>query len=144
MEMEWSKFINHHFVDEDVWVTVPPQESEHELLLESPELNGDDMPETPTVFTPSDIRINFQVREREEGDGSGSLVQKFSPPMVLRVGITDLAKQAAQSKNRRLQLAFWDGSEWVPFTREKHLFRLTPKYGIAVIRDWGDPPVAWG
>lgn len=120
----------------DVWVTVPAQDSDGTLDIQQIDLPAV-MPGTPTVFEPSDIRINFQVLK------DGVTLQKFSPPMVLRVAITDTARERA-AETGRLRLAFWDGSEWVLFTKRKHLFRLTPHFGIAVIRDWGDPAVAWG
>lgn len=130
--------VERHFVLEggDVWVTVPAQDVDGTLEIQSLDLPAE-MPGTPTVFEPCDIRINFQVLK------DGGLVERFSPPMVLRVAITDKARARA-AETGQLRLAYWDGVQWVPFTKEKHLFHLTSKHGIAVIRDWGDPAVAWG
>ena len=135
---DWKEFIDEVYDDVGVWVTVPRQENGRLLRIQRDEIPDEaETPETPTVFKPIDRRINFQV----VGD-DGCPVQRFSPPMVLRVRITPAAQELAQSG--RLQLAFWDGVKWVPFTKRKHLFHLTSKHGIAVIRDWGDPTVAWG
>jgi hypothetical protein len=137
--MEMNGGAERHFELEggDVWVTVPAQDSGGALEIQQITELPPGMRGTPTVFEPCDIRINFQVLK------GGSPVQKFSPPMVLRVAITDQARARAADTGR-LRLAYWDGSEWVLFTKRKHLFHLTPEYGIAVIRDWGDPAVAWG
>jgi hypothetical protein len=138
---DWREFIDEAYDEEGVWVTVPRQANGRLVRIERKTL-PEDTPGTPTVFEPKDIRINFQVWEQLDG-GSSQILQKLNPPMVLRVAITDKARDwAAQSG--QLRLAFWDGSEWVLFTKRKHLFHLTPNHGIAVIRDWGDPAVAWG
>jgi len=61
-------------------------------------------------------------------------VQKFNPRMTLRV----------RRRGKPTKLAYHDGKTWVVFTDVDHKFSLTDKSGIAYIRDWGDPPVAWG
>jgi len=144
--MNWESLIHEAYEDEGVWVTIPPQDSGHFMWFEKVSDPLDTIPTemlgTPGVFQPSDIRIGFQVWE-QLADGSSQIMQKFSPPMVLRVKITPRALEEKKIPGP-LRLAFWDGSEWELFTELKHLFRLTPKSGIAVIRDWGDPMVAWG
>jgi hypothetical protein len=136
---DWREFIDEAYEDVGVWVTVPRQEDGKLLKIQRDPLPDEgETPETPTVFNPIDRRINFQVVGED-----GYPVQRFSPPMVLRVGITQAARDRA-TQSGQLRLAFWDGAKWVPFTKRKHFFHLTSKYGIAVIRDWGDPAVAWG
>jgi hypothetical protein len=139
MGNDWKEFIDEVYEDVGVWVTVPRQEKGQLLQIQRLELPDEaETPETPTVFKPIDRLINFQVVGQD-----GRPVQRFSPPMVLRVRITEAARNwAAQSG--QLRLAFWDGVKWVPFTKRKHLFHLTSDHGLAVIRDWGDPAVAWG
>lgn len=50
-----------------------------------------------------------------------------------------------------MELAFWNGDEWIVFTEEKHQFELQPDakgkgggYGVALISHWGDPNIGWG
>jgi hypothetical protein len=83
--------------------------------------------------------INFHVAE----DDGTTLVHRFSPPMVLRVGITQ-AELDLVAEGDELKLAYWDGSRWVVFTKEEHQFELHSEWAIALIRHWGDPGVGWG
>lgn len=98
-------------------------------------------------FRPLRVVINFQVEDETK---SGELITDFNPPFELRVRYTPADALAAQKAGLPLVLAFWDGSTWVKFTAEKHSFRLEPDAqggggaGIALIRNWGDPNVAWG
>jgi hypothetical protein len=107
-----------------------------------------DMPAAPGKFQPARLVINFGVVEEDHDD---IFVTEFDPPIELRVRYTQGDLQRAQQDGQSLTLAFWNGSEWVPFTQQKHQFRLEPSgqgqsggLGVATIRNWGDPPVGWG
>jgi hypothetical protein len=121
-----------------VWVTVPTQADPRPLAIVASEPEA--WPETPTVFQPVELVINFEVREGPE-ESPGSVVHYFSPPLLLRVEIPPGLEPEVR---RKLKLAFWRDNRWVPFTKEKHHFQMHSHFATAVIQDWGDPTVAWG
>ena len=134
-ELTWGKRIDKHFAEEGVWVTVPPQNSGYELAIRKKRMPPRaEMPEDPTEFAPKIFVINFEVLQRENDGAPISIVEKFSPRMKLKVTRRDNYRKLACLLGRR----------WDVFTEKDHDFRLTPNSGIAFIRDWGDPPVAWG
>jgi hypothetical protein len=132
--------VEKHFEDKGVWVVVPTQARARPLrIVELDDSDLADMPATPNVFGPDRVVISFQVEE----EGNGCPVDGFSPPMVLMVEFAeqdlDLVKQGHE-----LKLAFWDGSRWVVFTKEKHQLEMHSRFAIALIRHWGDPTVGAG
>jgi hypothetical protein len=139
MEPSQSHTVERHFEEEKVWVTVPMQANARALLISDPLEFPEDTPATPGVFELTRPVINFQVTEDDES----TLVHNFSPPMVLRVQITE-AEFLQVAAGYELKLGFWDGTRWVPFTKEKHHFELHAHFAIALIRHWGDPGVGWG
>ena len=129
--------IEHNFGDE-VWVTVPTQVSGRELALKTGTIPSDILDKkVPYGFEPIHPVINFQV------DDSSGEVMYFVPPMILRVKVPD-EWQVSPKAGLQLKLAYWNGTKWTVFTKRKHQFHLGPEYAIAVIRQWGDPTVAWG
>jgi hypothetical protein len=76
-------------------------------------------------------------------------VQNFDPPIEVRIYYTDSDVNYAGSK-KRIKMAFWDGNMWIPFTAKHqfHIFEYPYKnwagFGIAIIREWIDPPIALG
>jgi hypothetical protein len=132
--------VERYYPDEDVWVTIPTQAKARILIISDPlEIKPlDDTPATPNVFEPFRTVINFQVEEED-----GTVVHRFSPPIILRVAFTD-EDLAQVGEGKEFGMAFWDGSRWVPFTKEKHHFQLHSRFAVAVIRDWGDPSVSLG
>lgn len=129
----------------DVRVTVPTQRKKAKVekltkdtSLEQRELAG---------FKPIRVVFNFQVVDE---DNPQTILTEFDPKFELRVRYTPADSRAAQAVNKPLALAYWDGSTWVKFTREKHEFRLEPDaqgsggFGVAMIGSWGDPNIVWG
>jgi len=129
----------------NVRVTLPTQKKKAkvEKLAIDPDLERRET----ARFKPSRVVINFQVVDEDDPQ---TVLTEFDPKFELRVRYTPADSQAAQSANKSLTLAYWDGSTWVIFTQEKHEFRLEPDahgqggFGIAMIKSWGDPPIAWG
>jgi hypothetical protein len=75
-------------------------------------------------------------------------VKEFDPPIVLRVRYT---AEDFEKAGKKPWLWFWNGEEWLRFSREKHHFWLMRdwlmKYGgwgVVNISHWGDPTIAWG
>lgn len=128
-----------YFEEENVVVTVPTQAVRRVLSIVLLDPDPNELPATPNVFEPTRRVINFEVRE---SDGE-ALVQKFSPPMVLQVGIgeDELGLVAA---GYELKLAYWDGSRWVVFTKEEHQLEFHSDFAIVLVRHWGDATVGWG
>jgi hypothetical protein len=135
-----SHVTERYFPSEDVWVTVPTQARARTLVIsESLGIKPlADTPATPNVFEPIRTVINFEVREED-----GTVVHRLSPPMILRVAFTEQDLEQVGEGNE-LGMAFWDGSRWVPFTKEEHHFQLHSRFAVAVIREWGDPSVGLG
>lgn len=109
---------------------------------------GIPMKTAPGEFQPFRLVINLVMVDAAQ---PGNQVDVFDPPIEVRIRYTadDLAQ--AKEAGRTLSLGFWDGTQWIRFTPEKHQFRLkalsTPDaggWGIVNISHWGDPTHAWG
>lgn len=138
-ELDTSHTVERYFENEKVRVTIPHQAVARPLIISDPMEFPPDPPPTPGVFIKTQWAINFQVTE----DDGSTIVHRFNPPLVLRVDIPPEEIERALA-GEDLKLAFWEGSRWLPFTKEKHHFQLHSEFAIALIRHWGDPPVAWG
>jgi hypothetical protein len=108
----------------------------------------DKMPAAPGGFQPHRVVINVAL---EDEDNPGEFVEVIEVPFELRVRYTRGDLERLQREGGALRLAFWDGSQWVVFTPEKHSFELQPSdqgdgggYGVVRISHWGDPNVSWG
>lgn len=84
----------------------------------------------------------------ENADRPGEEVSQFEPAITLRVRYT--AKDVRDAGDRDPVLGFWDGAKWVKF-KEKHQFHLEASgpgqaggFGVVVLSNWIDPPLAWG
>lgn len=104
------------------------------------------MPAVAGGFQPVRLVINLKLADTMHPN---SKLLKFEPPIEFHVRYTkaDLAKIGSG----QLSLGFWDGTQWVRFTKASHKFRLirweeAKGRGLAVvsISEWGDPPVAVG
>ncbi len=134
--------------DEGVAVDVPPQKSRVRVRkVKLPLLTERDMPARGD-FRPGRLVINFEL---VDDDAPDTVLTEFDPPFELRVRYTQADLDRAAAANRPLRLAFWDGSDWVVFTPEKHGFELQPDekpgrggIGFARIARWSDPAVGWG
>ncbi len=137
------------FPDEGVRVTVPAQKDKKTLrAVKLPLGTLGSMPGAPGRFQPERLVINFAL---EEEGKPGTYLTEFDPPIELRVRYTKADHDRASRAGHTLKLAFWDGGKWVPFTPQKHQFRLEPDanpnkggHGVAVISRWDDPPIGWG
>lgn len=108
----------------------------------------DRMPAAPGGFQPSRVVVNIAL---EDEDRPGKYLEVIDPPFELRVRYTRGDLESAKKAGGELRLAFWDGSQWVVFTAEKHHFELQPSgnedgggYGVVLLSRWGDPNVSWG
>jgi hypothetical protein len=137
-----------NFNAEGVTVTVPAQKNKKGKVVKLLVGSLNDMRPVPGGFQPRRLVINVVV---EDEDAPGTYRAEFDPPLELKVRYTKADQDLAQRAGRPLTLAFWDGSQWVRFTRAKHQFELQPDanpqsggLGSVKISRWGDPPVAWG
>jgi hypothetical protein len=105
------------------------------------------MPAAPGGFQPHRVVINVAL---EDEDNPGEFMEAIDMPFELSIRYTRGDLERAQREGGALRLAFWDGSQWVVFTPEKHSFELQPSaqgdggYGVVRISRWGDPNVSWG
>lgn len=91
--------------------------------------------------------INLVLHDRDDPE---NYLTEFDPPFEIQVRYTADDLREANTRGSELKLAFWNGSDWILFTQEKHNFELHPNAdpstgGIATakISSWGDPPIAW-
>jgi hypothetical protein len=82
-------------------------------------------------------------------DDEDKHVSKYPQEIELRVKYTKDIKGKADGRGKKLKLAYWDGDNWICFTKKKHGFKLIEitkdeGFGIAKIKEWPDPPIAWG
>jgi len=139
--------IHHEFTEEGVIVHVPSlARSVLVQKLDLPPLES--MPAVPGGFQPFRVVINLKVVDAARPD---SEVTEFEVPIEVRVRYTAADLKKAAEIGKPLSLGFWDGSQWIRFTTEKHQFRLesgpTPEaggWGIVNISRWADPTKAWG
>ena len=135
-----------HFEQEGVEVNVP-QPARKIKALSLPRQALKNMPAKPGGFQPGRVVINIALVYEDAPD---EFLTEFDSPFELRVRYTPGDLRRAQQSNQPLQLAFWDGSDWVVFTPSKHNFELVPEergeggYGVVQLSHWGDPNIAWG
>jgi hypothetical protein len=142
-----DKEVKTDFTDEGVTITVQGQKKKVKVK-KLPVGKMDDMKPVPGGFRPTRAVINFSLVLDEDPDTE---VIEFDPPFELRIRYTRGDMNHAEKEGRELSLAYWDGEEWVRFTKEKHQFELQPDdvpqrggYGVALISRWSDPPISWG
>ena len=136
------------FTEEGATVNVPEQKDGKKVKIEKlPKDSLDKMKPKKGGFKPGRGVFNFQVVDE---DDPSKVLATFDPPFELRVRYTKADEKRAQEAGKPLELAFWNGSEWIIFTKDKHQFKLEPDSkgsggeGVAKISNWGDPNVAWG
>ncbi len=106
-----------------------------------------DMPGNPDGFTPNRLVINL-VYELETKPGDW--LTEFDPPLEVQIRYKAEDDNNAKALGKKLAIAFWNGSEWIEFTKAKHDLKITADAsgggGIAVfkIKHWGDPSISWG
>jgi hypothetical protein len=127
----------------EVEVSVPEQKKDRQLVVKGkPFTSLDEF--TGGEFTPFRPVIRLRL---EEATKPGVEVTHFDPAITIRVRYTP--KDLKDAGNKGLVLGYWDG-QWIRF-KEKHQFRLEPNepagaggFGVVVLSDWVDPPLAWG
>jgi len=140
----------HRFEAEGVAIRIRAQ-SRPVKVRKLPLLRREDYPPKQGDFIPARLVINFEIVYED-----GSLPPEFTPPFELEVRYTAEDLERARAAGGSPSLWFFNGDEWVPFTKEKHHFRLVPDrlslegqlvetggFGVAYIRNWADPPVGW-
>lgn len=135
------------FTQEGVIVNVPGQVRKALVQkLDIPPLES--MPAIPGGFKPFRTVINLKVMDASQPD---SELAVFDPPIEVRVRYTHADQKKAGEIGKPLSLGFWDGSQWIRFTPEKHQFRLEPGpspeaggWGVVNISHWADPTKGWG
>ncbi len=103
------------------------------------------MPGNPGGFTPKRLVINLVYELETKPD---DWLTEFDPPLEVKIRYKADDEKNAKAMGKKLAIAFWNGSEWIEFTKAKHGLKITgdAKGGVAVfkIKHWGDPPVSWG
>ncbi len=136
-----------NFDSEGVEVTLPTQRKETRVV-KLPLGSLQNMKPQVGGFQPGRLVINVVG---EFMDAPGTAIQEFDPPLQLKINYSPADHEFAHKENKPMKLAFWNGNAWVPFTSEKHQYKLYPNanpssggYAMVVIRSWGDPPISWG
>ena len=108
-------------------------------------------PNTPkdSEFQPKRLIMNVGLADAVY---SKNYKKIFIGQLILHVRFTPQdVENALDANSTDPVLAYWDGTTWVRFTEEEHEFTLyydqgkdDEGVGIAKIRHWGDPEIAWG
>jgi len=137
------------FDNDETVITVKPQLSNKKVkIVKLKSKKMSEVPKKEDVFRPGRLVINFAGKDE---DNSGQFMTRFDPPLEVRIKFKK-ADQDRVAADEELKLAFWSeiSNDWVLFTADKHQFELKLNasgeggVGIAHIKDWGDPQIAWG
>jgi hypothetical protein len=135
------------FRKESVIVKFPGQ-ARHVQVQRLALLTIESMPAVPGGFHPFRVVINLKIVDAAQPDREVSV---FDPPIEVRVRYTAADLASAEAAGGLLCLGFWDGTQWIRFTPEKHQFHLESGassgaggWGVVSISHWGDPTHAWG
>ena len=135
------------FADEGATVIVPDQPKKMRAA-KRPLGKLEEMKSKTGVFKPWRLVFNFEM---EDEDNPGTFVSEFETPLELRIHYTHGDLQQAEKAKKPLRLGYWDGSDWVVFSEEKHLFkqvadREANSGGELVVQltRWSDPPIGIG
>jgi hypothetical protein len=144
--------VEEEFADKHVQVTLPWQGYAARVLrLPYPPL--DEMPpiEVGGQPWPRSVLLNVVVARQDNPD---ALVTQFNPPLVLKMAYsTEDLERAKEFKLDYPVFGFWDGCQWVLFTREKHNLSYEPSpdptleiagYASVELAAWNDPAIAKG
>ena len=140
--------LTRRFKNGDVEVIIPDQKK---VPVDVREVSAPSLEQTPPVhigFHPFRIVIGLEYFDpTHENAGVG----QFDPPLEVHIRYTAQDLAIATNARRALRLGFWDGTRWLLFTESKHDFRLEPDqapgtggWGKVKVKDWNDPPKAWG
>ena len=137
------------FDAEGVSVKVPVQKKRIKIKAKKLPLGAlENMKPVKGGFQPKRLVLNLGLVDE---DDPSTILTEFDPPIELRVRYTKADLDHAGREGKPLSLAYWYGNQWITFTEEKHQFELLPNanpetggFGVALISNWGDPPIAWG
>lgn len=142
--MKGKKF---DFADEGATVTIPEQRKKLKVV-KRPLGKLEDMKSKPGGFKPWRLVFNFEIEDEEN---PGTFVSEFDTPLELRVRYTHGDIEKADKASKPLRLGYWDGSDWVVFSEQKHKFEVLPdadaKSGgelVVQLSRWADPPIGIG
>ena len=102
-----------------------------------------DMPATPGVFSPYNLRINIAFYKEDDLD---TPLVELDEPAELRIGFTEDDLTHADGKGSVLQLAYWKGKKWNLLEYDVGAATFPDYVGDLVVQitAWGDPPIAMG
>jgi hypothetical protein len=102
-----------------------------------------DMPATPGVFSPNNLRINIVFYKEKKPD---KYLDDLGAEVEIRVGYKQSDLDHAAEQGEELQLAYWKGKKWNPleFVQEDPTFPGYVGDAVVKISKWGDPPIALG
>lgn len=127
------------------YVLVPTQKNGKEIIAENKGFLHTHYKRKTTKFESIRRIANIVFYEK----GTKNPVTTFDPPIEIRVNYTLNIIKKSKKRKKPLQLAYWDGSDWVIISDEAHQYVIYPSKfrHIAEAKIWswvGDPPVAWG
>ena len=140
------------FPDKHVHVTVPWQGYAVKILRvpypppgELPSIKVADRP------WPHQVLLNVVVARQEDHD---VLVTHYDPPLTLKMAYSMEALERAKEAGLEYPVfGFWDGCQWVLFTKEKHRLSYDNAsdptaeiagYAMVELAAWNDPAIAHG
>ena len=140
------------FPNRGVVIIVPRQKISEPIRVKTRDTpNWTTMQATQDVFHAQSESINFEVVYNTDKQ-----LDKFDPPIELKVYFTYQDLKLAAEENQIISLAYWgkkndNPSNWIRFTKQKHNLRIRlienskwAGYFTVYIKDWGDPSVSVG
>ncbi len=135
------------FTDEGAAVIVPGQ-GKKLRVAKRPLGNLEDMKSKSGKFNPWRLVFNFEM---EDEDNPGTFIHEFESPIELRIRYTRGDLQKAEKAGKQLRIGFWDGSDWVVFSEDKHLLKQVEDSDsqsggelVVQLSSWSDPPIGIG
>lgn len=135
------------FNDEGAAVIVPEQ-GKKLRVAKRPLGKLEDMKSKSGKFKPWRLVFNFEM---EDEDNPGTFVSEFETPIELRIRYTRGDLQKAENAKKPLRIGFWDGSDWVVFSEDKHLLKQVEDSDaqsggelVVQLTKWSDPPIGIG
>ena len=144
--MTWVRRIT--FIPEGVMVKLA-KEHEKYFVERTDKGLSEEYKLTTEAFEPFRTVIELALFSK---DDTSNYLTEFDPPFELWVPYTEDDLARADRVGRELVLG-WEKTDvgWVPFTDSPNVFRKIPDkcdqwagYGIATVKEWDDPPIAWG
>jgi len=135
------------FADEGATVIVPDQPKKMRAA-KRPLGKLEEMKSKTGVFKPWRLVFNFEMEDEEN---PGEYVSEFDEPIELRIRYTRGDIEKAEKASKQLRIGYWDGSDWVVFSEEKHrLMQVADSDAqsggelVVQLSSWSDPPIGIG